>query len=598
MKRPLPKNEYRDGTIDVDLDGISIPSRPVALPHSPRSLAEDIDWLLNGEDPNAPAEDPNDPQLELSAVLAELLRRQRAQESLAEYARAIEIPGGPANEDSETEQFKTIESAITKHHLLLLREAQACIEKSNGRVMFFLPPGSAKSTYLSAVTPAWCMSKWPDYRVILASYASDLAEKHSRKARNICRQEKHISIWDDRPTLNQDQRAVGEWALSNKSEFMAAGLQAGITGNRADLLIIDDPVKNREDADSPTIQKKTQEEFRDSAMSRLKPNASIILIQTRWNENDLAGSLLPEDYKGESGDVLCRDGQVWKIFNIPAEAERADDPLARAPGEFLWPEWFSTEHWMIRKNDPQGQRTWSSLYQQRPTAGEGLEFKRDWFRFYDPSLPKGSPRRSDGLPVSLPAHLTIYASCDFATKEDKGDFTELCIFGIDEHHNLYVLDWWYGQKTSDVYIAQMMAMMRYWKPMKWFHEGGPIGEAITPAIVKGMRENKLFSTVLVSMPSIKNKAVKLTSLQARIASGTVYFPVGKPWSGRAIDQLCGFPAARYDDAADTCGLMGRSIDELANPYVPSEQSRPQLKPFTVAWLEHSDTDERRRTRYF
>lgn len=515
---------------------------------------------------------------------AELLRRERSQKSLAEYARSVDIPGAPANADPENEQFRPVETSLAAHHLLFLRKAQECIEKRNGRLMVFCPPGSAKSSYLSVVTPAWCMAKWEGYRVIIASYASDIAEKHSRKARNLCRQEAHVSIWPDQPELRNDQRAVGEWALSNGSEFMAAGLQAGITGNRADLLIIDDPVKNREDADSPTIQKKTIEEFRDSANSRLKPGASVILIQTRWNENDLAGSLLPEDYKGESGQVKCRDGLTWEIINLPAECERLDDPLGRKLGEFLWPEWFDQTHWDMRKNDPQGQRTWASLYQQRPTAGEGIEFKREWFKWYDET--------------ELPTHLTLYGASDFATKQDKGDFTEHSVWGIDHVGDLWVLDWWFGQKTTDIWIAQFVFMVKKHKRiMKWWHEGGPIGEAVTPALVRALREAKVYVT-LMPMPSIQNKAVKLGSFQARAATGTVHWPKGRPWANRAVDQLCAFPAGRYDDAADTCGLAGRGIDEMANPHIPSARPRPQLVPFTAAWLEFQEPDERSKPRYF
>jgi predicted phage terminase large subunit-like protein len=528
--------------------------------------------------------------LTVEQAVAELLRRQRSQSSLAEYARSIDIPGAPANADPDNEQFRPVETSLAAHHLLILNAIQRTMEARNGRLMIFAPPGSAKSSYASVVAPAWALAKWPGYRIILASYASDIAERHSRKTRSLCRQEAHVSIWPDQPELKSDQRSVGSWALSNGSEFMAAGLLAGITGNRADGVLIDDPVKGREEADSPTIQKKTVEEYRDSVVSRLKPGAWVILIQTRWNENDLAGSILPEDYKGQSGPVLCRDGQTWEVINLPAEAENPDDPLGRKPGEFLWVEWFGEDHWNIRKNDPQGQRTWASLYQQRPTAGEGIEFKREWFKWYDPTALAGSPG-------GMPAQLTIYAASDYATKLDKGDFTEHSVWGIDAFGNLWALDWWYGQKTTDLWIAQKVMMVKKWKPLKWYHEGGPIGEAMTPSITRALRESKSYTT-LVPMPSIQNKAVKLGSFQARAASGTVYFPNGRPWAGRVIDQLCAFPAGRYDDAADVCGLIGRGIDEMANPHISSARPRPQLIPFSAKWLEFQEDDDRHKPRYF
>jgi predicted phage terminase large subunit-like protein len=789
-------------------------------------------------------------ELSQEQAVAELLRRERSQRSLAEYARSIEIPGAPLNDDTENEQFRPVETSLAAHHLLFCNKIQECIERDHGRLMIFAPPGSAKSSYASVVAVCWAMAKFPNYRVILASYASDIAEKQSRRARSLCRQEQHISIWPDAPELKTDQRAVGSWALSNGNEFMAAGLLAGITGNRADLAIIDDPVSGREDADSEPLQKKTMDAYRDDVISRLKPKASVIIIQcmtgdtpvlmadgaekalrdlrpgdmvasldgnrlvpqrvlnhvnqgsdnvlairtisgrvvranerhpflvdrngarewtklrdlkpgdllvgtkvvttlqgprgcvchtttkldgplgtglplstpkrsgsgisgtdtdlnppnmtrcllskaeivrsagtrqaqtthddigktscasitttqqaecaaccatiaisqsdtekasgfcspplgtygitldqiesitpdgyedvfdirvehtenfiagglashnTRWNENDLSGQILPENYKGQSGPVECRDGQTWEVINLPAEAEMPDDPLGRKPGEFLWVDWFGQRHWDIRKNDPQGQRTWASLYQQRPTAGDGIEFKREWFKRYNANAEPGTPG-------GRPKHLTIYAASDFATKQDKGDFTEHGIWGIDEIGDLWALEWWYGQKTTDIWIAQMVMMIRKYKNlrtpiMKWYHEGGPIGNAVTPAINKAMREGQTH-VVLQDMTSIQNKAVKLSSFQARAATGTVHFPADRPWADRTIDQLCAFPAGRYDDAADVCGLLARAIDEMSNAHIPSAHSKPQLIPFSVQWLLHQEQDDRQKVRYF
>lgn len=541
----------------------------------------DVDALF--DEPNPTAE----PMVSVEQAVAEVLRRQRARASLTEYASAVDIPGAPVKDDDENEIFKPIETRVALHHRVILEACQRCLEKPMGRLMIFAPPGSAKSTYASVVTPVWAMQKWKGYQIILASYGSDLARKHSRKARALARQDRAVAIWEDKATLNADQRAVDNWSLSNGSSYMAAGLLAGITGNRADAAIVDDPVAGRKEADSDADRKSVEEAFRDDLKSRLKPNASIILIQTRWNEGDLSGTILPEDYDGRSGEILCRDGQVWEVLNIPAEAERPDDPLGRAPGEFLWPEWFPTAHWLMHKNDPRGQRTWASLYQQRPTAAEGIEFKREWFKWYDPDLPPGTPG-AFGQAGGRPKQLTKYGGTDWATKEDKGDFTEHGIMGIDPDSRIYFLDWWYGQKTTDVSIDQWILLLkRHGTTLRWWHEGGPIGNALTPPMIKAMRQNKTF-TLLEPKTSIKNKAVKLAAFQAMAAAGLVYFPLKRPWASRIIDQLCGFPSARYDDAADVCGLFGRGIDDMSVPYVPSEPARPTLVPFTGTWLEYEE----------
>jgi hypothetical protein len=252
--------------------------------------------------------------------------------------------------------------------------------------MIFAPPGSAKSTYASVVGVSWALGRKRNQQIILASYGSSIAAKQSRKVRTICKDQRWSALWPGRPLLLDDQRAVDDWSLTNGSALMSAGLLAGITGNRADGVVIDDPVRNREEADSATIREKIYNEYIDTVMTRAKPHMWCIIIQTRWHEDDLAGAILPADYAGESGFIKCRDGQTWKVLCIPAEAEREDDVLGRKPGQFLWPEWFPREHWSTWRDNPRAARTWAALYQQRPAPFTGIHFQRDMFRYYDPRL--------------------------------------------------------------------------------------------------------------------------------------------------------------------------------------------------------------------
>ena len=334
---------------------------------------------------------------------AEYLRRQRARDSLIEFSQSIDIPGVPTVDmpDAEDERgrlvhrieekpatYRPVESRVALHHVLMMQAIQRCITTPRGRLMIFAPPGSAKSTYASVLAPAWAMGRKPNTQIILGSYATSIAAKQSRKVRAICRDPRYTALWTEKPTLLEDQRAVDDWQLTNGSSMMAAGLLAGITGNRADGVIIDDPVANREQADSAAIREKIYNEYIDTAMTRAKPSMWTLIIQTRWHEEDLAGSILPQDYEGESGMIKCRDGQTWEVLSIAAEAERADDPLGRKPGEFLWPEWFPREHWSTWRDNPRAARTWSALYQQRPAPFTGVHFNRDMFKMYDPDLPR------------------------------------------------------------------------------------------------------------------------------------------------------------------------------------------------------------------
>lgn len=521
---------------------------------------------------------------------AELLRRKRARNSLEEYARSVDIPGAPVSADEENEIFKPIETSVTLHHRVMLQAIERTVNKPGGRLMVFGPPGMAKSTYVSVVTPSWCMSKWPGYRIILGSYGSKIAEKQSRKSRALVRDPRHISIWEDKPTLASDQRAVGQWSLTNGSELMAIGIMGGVTGSRANGIIIDDPVAGREEADSETVREKTKEEYTDSLLTRLLPNGWVILVQTRWHEDDLAGSILPEDYAGQSGMVECRDGQVWEVLNIQAKCERTDDPLHRQVGEYLWPEWFPESHWKNWEQNPQALRTWSSLYQQRPTAGEGLEFKKEWFKWYDPDVPPGT---TGGRPV----HLTKFGASDWATKKDKSDFTVHLAVGMDSIGDLYFLDGWFKQATTDISTAFWIMMIRRWKPcLRWGNESGPIDHAVAPFLVRAMREGKVW-TKMESIPSIQSKTLRLSTLQGKVASGTVWVPLKREWAQRMVTELCNFPAGKYDDMADAAGLAARLIDIIYEAGVPSADVKPALVPFSVAWLEYESDEDEQRIRY-
>jgi hypothetical protein len=336
----------------------------------------------------------------------EKLRRQRANASLAEFSQAIDVPGVPIFGQDERDElddvedgerhielqrptlYTPIESRVALHHMVMMLAIQKCIETPRGRLMIFAPPGSAKSTYVSVVAPSWAMGRKRNQQIILAGYATGIAAKQSRKVRAICKDPLYTALWASKPQLLDDQRAVDDWSLTNGSSMMAAGLLAGITGNRADGFIIDDPVANREQADSSAIQEKTYQEYIDTVLTRAKPKMWCILVQTRWSENDLAGSILPENYEGESGRIHCRDGQHWEVLCIPAKAERADDPLGREPGAYLWPEWFPRDHWRSWEDNPRAARTWNALFQQRPAPFTGVHFNRDMFRLFDLDAPR------------------------------------------------------------------------------------------------------------------------------------------------------------------------------------------------------------------
>lgn len=503
---------------------------------------------------------------------AELLRRRRARESLVAYSKAITIPGAPVSDDPDEWLFHPIETTVAAHHIVTMEAIERCIRTDYGRLMIFEPPGSAKSTYASVVGTTWAMGRFPGLRVLMTSYAGTPIIRHSKRARQIAASPEFATIWEKPTTLVAGSNAADEWELTNGSGLFAAGILGGITSSRCDLGIVDDPVAGREEAESETIRAKTRQAYDDDFLTRLKPKASIILIQTRWHEQDLAGGILPDDYDGRSGPVECKDGQVWEVLNIPAKCERTDDPLGRKLGEYLWPEWFGPRHWQIYEANP---RTWSSLYQQRPAPEEGIQFKREWFNWYGPD--------------DLPAHLNVYGATDFAVTSKDGDFTEHGVVGVDEADRMFVLDWWSGQEAPDVTIKAKVALCQQHKPMLWFGEKGVIEKAIAPAVNRAMREATPQVWVPMEwLPTTGDKVARVATFRARAQHGMVFLPRGQRWAEELVQQLCSFPAGRHDDKVDVCGLFGRGLDLIAGARVPKREKQKPIIPFTRAHIEGMD----------
>lgn len=493
------------------------------------------------------------------AVAARAARCELAKRNLLDFCGLIDIPGAPLSDDEDEEGFRPIRQPPASHHRLIIDTLQKVESGEIKRAMFFLPPGAAKSTYVSVVFPAWFMGKAKRRNVIVATYASPLARKLGRRARSVVRQPVYEEIFGS--TLSADTAAADEWALSTEQEFMAGGVLAGITGNRADLLVIDDPIKGREEAESDIIRKRTREEYEDSLKTRLKPGGRIVLVQTRWHEDDLAGGILPERYDGESGWVRCRDGEDWYVVCLPAEANRSDDPLGRFPGEMLWPEWFTEEHWRAFRGNP---RTWSALFQQRPQPDEGTYFPRAAFKRFNPG--------------EEPRNVRYYGTSDYAVTEGGGDYTRLRIWGVDAASpvNAFLIDGWGGQTSSDQWVEAQIDLMARYRPSRWIGEAGVIQKAIEPVLVARMRERRV-SCRLEWLPSVHDKTIRARSAQALVQSGRVY--VREDHDGDCfIDECTSFPAGRYDDDVDNLSLIGRALATLAPPDPEEEEEWDNRQP--------------------
>lgn len=470
-----------------------------------------------------------------------LLDRRESRRSLAHFASRVPVPGSPISEADESARIPLIETQQARHHRLILDAMQRCMETPHGRLMILAPPGSAKSTYASVVAPTWYLGSSPGRRVILASYGDDLARRHGRRTRQLLRAPESAGILQ--ATLDPESRAADEFGLTNGSEYIAVGILGGVTGNRAHGIVIDDPIKGREAADSQTVRDKTHAAYEDDLLTRLIPGGWVVIIQTRWHEDDLAGRILPADWAGESGAIQCRDGNVWQVLCLQAECQTKTDPLAREIGEMLWPEWFDDRHWaQFRLN----RRTWASLYQQRPAPDEGILFRRDDMVTYD----------------SLPAGLRIIGASDYAVTPDGGDWTEHGIMGIAADGTEYLIDWWRGQTGPEDWIERQIDMIARHQPIAWFGETGPIRRAIEGRLRQRMIDRQAMVRI-EWLPTIGGKGsdARAGDIIAVAGMGRLFWPRAA-WVGELQRQCLVFPAGSPDDGVDTLALLGRGASTL------------------------------------
>lgn len=459
-------------------------------------------------------------------VASRLLIWRRAKRDILDYARAIDIPGKALSENPDEDFFEPVETTMAAHHRLLLSELDRISHIPQGRLMVFMPPGSAKSTMASVVFPTYYLGKNPGSKIILASYGDDLAKKLGRRCRSILRQKRYERIM--RTELRGDTQAVQDFALENGSEFMSCGILSGVTGNRANGLCIDDPTKGREQADSETYRDKTWDAYQDDLKTRLVPGGWICLISTRWHEDDLPGRILPDDWKGESGDILCKDGSVWTVLCLPAKCEREDDPIGRKIGDYLWPEWFTRDHWKQFESSP---RTWNALFQQRPSALEGGIFKI----------------LNLGVIDALPAGCRLIRSWDLASTEGGGDWTVGSLLGEVPNGRVVIADVVRDQLGPDnVEKAIVNTAMMDGKKIPIFlpQDPGQAGKAQIAYFIK-----KLPGYIVHACVMSGDKVTRSEPLASQVNVGNVDMVRGG-WNAPLREELRSFPNGT-DDQVDS-----------------------------------------------
>ncbi|MBS6229391.1 MAG: phage terminase large subunit [Clostridium sp.] len=418
------------------------------------------------------------------------------------------------------------------HHRLLCDYLDKLACKEIRRLMVFMPPRHGKSELVSRKFPAYLLGRNPDTSIISCSYSADLASRMNRDVQRLIDSEQYLELFPGTQLSNQHTRRFYETrytrnnnmfeVVDKKGTYRSSGVGGGITGMGGEYIIIDDPVKNREDADSATMREKVYDWYTSTLYTRLEKDGCILLTLTRWHEDDLAGKLLKAAQEG---------ADQWTILELPAVCEYPPKPYdVRQEGEALW-KWKYDEEALEKMKVTVGSRDWAALYQQHPTPGEGGTFKREWWNYYK-VLPDG-----------------LY---DFVQSWD-------CTFKDAQSSDYVVGQVWARKGSSRYLLDQVRGRMSFTETLRAIRSLS----AKWPQAIRKLVEDKANGTAVIDVlrkeiPGLipvepeGGKIVRANAVTAVAEAGNIYLPDPSiaPWVHDFVEEHAVFPNGANDDQVD------------------------------------------------
>ena len=450
----------------------------------------------------------------------------------------------------------------THFHKFLANKIQTFVETYTGNpydiLVLSCPPQHGKSLTVTETFPSWYVGKYPDRRCIIACYNDDFAGKFGRRNKAKI-DEVGQFIFDIKLKKSSDRDME---IADHDGGIITRGIMAGITGNAGDLIIIDDPVKNRLEADSSTYRERLWEEWENSIMTRTQAGTKIVIIQTRWHEDDLAGR------------VIANENFV-EVVNIPVEAEE-NDILGRDIGDALCPEIGKDNKWLqeFKQRYADGKRAWNALYMGRPTSAEGNIFKREWWQYYD----------------QLPEHIQLVGiSVDATFKDsDTSDFVAIEVWG-KLNGDYYLID----------LIKRRMDFPETLKAIRYMADKYPQKHSI-------LVEDKANGSAIISMlrheiggiipiTPKESKIARANAITGIVESGNVYLPRYADFTGEFVEEFASFPNGVNDDLVDACTQFINYFKFRQADYVEDKRSdfERELEKFKNRRLNNHNKSRKR-----
>lgn len=386
------------------------------------------------------------------------------------------------------------------------------------------PPQHGKSMTVTEAFVSWYVGKHPTKRCILVAYNDSFAERFGRRNQEKV-EEYGGALFGVKRGTGAKKWTKAEWELDGvPGSVISRGIMSGITGNPADLMVIDDPIKNREEADSETYRRKLWEAWTETLKTRLQAGAKVIVIMTPWHEDDLIGRII-------------RHEENVTVLRLPVEAEE-NDPLGRSPGDALCPELGKNNAWLeefkrIQLNDPTkgGARAWSALYMCSPRTEGGNIIKRDWWRYYNPD--------------EIKEFGSSYISVDAAFKDgDDNDFVAIQVWG-KRGIDFYLRHSCNKHLNFEGTIREILTLRAIYRDAtRVLVEDKANGSAIIQTL-----QHRIPGVIGINPSGGKKSRVEAVS--AAIETGHAYLPENAPWVAEFVEQCTAFPAGKHDDMVDS-----------------------------------------------
>ena len=429
------------------------------------------------------------------------------------------------------------------HHQIIAKEFTDIADERKGRLIINMPPRHTKSEFASVYYPAWIIGKYPKLKIMQVSHNTELAARFGSKVRNIIDSKEYKQIFGD-VRLREDSKAKGRWETNHGGEYYAAGVGASITGRGADLLIIDDP-HTEQDSMSDSAMERAYEWYTSGPRQRLQPGGSILVVMTRWAEDDLTGRLLKAQTEPKADS--------WKQVSFPAILES---------GNPVWPEyWELDELEKIKASIPI--RNWSAQYMQNPTSEEGAILKREWWQPWEKE--------------TLPQLQHVIQSYDTAfSKKETADYSAITTWGVffpeeGGAPNIILLDAIKGKFDFPELKVVALDANKYWEPETIIIEQKASGEPLTQEF------RRMGIPVVPFTPSRGNdKHTRVNSCAPVFESGAVWYPYGEKFAEDVMDECAAFPHGANDDYVDSTTQailryrQGNFV-ELYSDYVDQEE---------------------------